>query len=123
LPKVYIDARWIVRALSNLLVNAHKYTSDSSTITLRGYIETTEHTLMLEVSDDGPGIPLESQPRLFDRFYRVPSIEQMVPGTGLGLAIVKSVADLHGGKIVVKSAPGEGSCFQMALPLAVPATT
>ena len=126
LPQVYLDPRWIVRALSNLLNNAHKYTPDKSTITLRAYINQvagpTGHTLMMEVSDDGPGIPAESQPHLFERFYRVPSVENVVPGTGLGLAIVKSVAELHGGEISVESAPGVGSRFSMALPLALPIT-
>jgi len=123
LPKTYLDSRWIIRALSNLLTNAHKYTPDGSTITLRGYVDLDDNLLILQVCDNGPGIPIESQSRLFDRFYRVPSVEKTVPGTGLGLAIVKSVAELHSGKIAVNSTPGEGSCFQLSLPLTLPVTT
>ncbi|MHB8750114.1 MAG: sensor histidine kinase [Aggregatilineales bacterium] len=120
LPRVYADARWLTRALANLLTNANKYTPEGGVIVLRALIE--EGELRIEVADNGPGIPLDAQSRLFERFYRVQQTEDSAPGTGLGLAIVKSVADLHHGHVAVESAPGQGSCFRLALPLALAET-
>ena len=67
----------------------------------------------IEVIDNGPGIAVDLQPRLFERFYRATS--DKIQGTGLGLAIVKSVAELHGGGVYVRSQPGNGSTFGMTL--------
>ncbi len=120
LPRVYADARWLTRALANLLSNANKYTPEGGVIVLRASVEDSE--LRIEVSDNGPGIPLDAQSRLFERFYRVQQTEDIAPGTGLGLAIVKSVADLHHGRVTVESAPGRGSCFCLAVPLALAET-
>jgi two-component system phosphate regulon sensor histidine kinase PhoR len=71
------------------------------------------------VQDDGPGIPAEALERVFERFYRVDkgrSREQ--GGTGLGLAIVKHIVQSHGGKVWVKSEPGQGATFCFTLPQA-----
>jgi PAS domain S-box-containing protein len=110
------DERWLYRALANLLSNAHKYTQEGSKITLRAGAQ--DQMLILQVEDNGPGIPPEAQERLFERFYRVRQTEEKVPGTGLGLAIVKSVAERHNGEAYVYSEPGKGSIFGMALPYA-----
>ncbi len=115
LPLIQGDSRWLYRALANLISNAHKYTSDSGNITLRAFAD--DHELTLEVQDDGPGIPYEAQARLFERFYRVPQMEEKVHGTGLGLAIVKSVIERHQGRVEVQSEPGFGSKFSLILPL------
>ena len=70
----------------------------------------------VKVLDQGVGIPQEHLPRLFERFYRVdPSRSRKVGGTGLGLAIVKHIAQAHGGKVGVESAPGRGSTFTIYL--------
>jgi len=70
------------------------------------------------VEDNGPGIPLDMQERLFDRFHRAFSSAQPRQGSGLGLAIAKAVAEAHGGRVYFSSKPGKGSTFGMALPVA-----
>jgi two-component system phosphate regulon sensor histidine kinase PhoR len=117
LPPYNGDERWLYRALTNLISNAHKYTQRGSTITVRA--EAHGSALVLQVEDNGPGIPPEAQGRLFERFYRVRSTEEKIQGTGLGLAIVKSVAEKHQGRVFVNSEPGQGSTFGMILPCQV----
>ena len=73
---------------------------------------------MLEVADTGIGIPEGEQDRLFQRFFRSSTAtEQAIPGTGLGLVISKAIAEAHGGTIGVRSSPGRGTCFHVAIPL------
>lgn len=109
---LHIDRQWVSRAISNYLDNAIKYTPPGSRITLRVF--TSGDLLHIEVSDDGPGVAVEAQSRLFERFYRA-NEDETTPGTGLGLAIVKSVAEAHGGGVYVQSSPGQGSVFGMTL--------
>jgi len=80
------------------------------------YVFVQDKSIYFEVRDSGPGIPLQAQARLFDRFYRVENRKD-VSGSGLGLAIVKSVAEAHGGNVYVRSKEGEGSTFGMRIPL------
>ncbi len=117
LPPVLGDARWLRRALENLLANAIKYTPDGGKITLRAFTSGDGKEVTLEVEDNGPGIPPDAQVHLFERFYRVAVTEDVAPGTGLGLAIVKSVAEKHGGRVFVRSKVGEGSTFGLVLPV------
>ncbi|MDX1992823.1 MAG: ATP-binding protein [bacterium] len=112
-PAIMADMRWIKRALHNYLENASKYTPEGGTVLLRAYRD--GDMLHLEVTDNGPGIPLNAQPRLFERFYRV-NDNSKIKGTGLGLAIVKSVAEAHGGTVYVRSKPGQGSTFGLTIP-------
>lgn len=112
LPLLYIDRRWIVRAIMNYLDNAYKYGFHGMQVVLRVFLN--KPMLHVEVADNGPGIPFEIQPRLFERFYRA-SPDGDIPGTGLGLAIVKSVAETHGGSAYVQSRPGQGSIFGFTL--------
>jgi PAS domain S-box-containing protein len=114
LPLYHGDERWLYRALTNLISNAHKYTQRGSTITVRA--EAHGSDLVLQVEDNGPGISPEAQARLFERFYRVRNTEEKIQGTGLGLAIVKSVAEKHNGQVFVNSEPGRGSIFGLILP-------
>ena len=74
--------------------------------------------VILHVADNGPGIPLEEQGRIFEKFYRATNAPNGVPGTGLGLAIVKTIVDNHRGRIWVDSKPGKGAVFTVVLPVA-----
>jgi signal transduction histidine kinase len=68
------------------------------------------------VADDGPGIPQEHLPHIFERFYRVDAARSNQPGNGLGLAIANEIARVHGGELTVQSAPGMGTQFILRLP-------
>lgn len=96
-----IRPRLAVRALSNLLDNAHKYSPPGEPI------EVAEAGGRIEVRDYGEGIPPEDQPFVFDRFFRSATARTR-PGNGIGLAIVQRVADIHGGEAWVRSAEGVG---------------
>jgi signal transduction histidine kinase len=74
-----------------------------------------ENGLSIEVTDNGQGIPADSLPHLFDRFYRVPGTD--TEGTGLGLSIVKSIIEKHNGSVQATSAEGKGSTFTITLPV------
>jgi len=79
--------------------------------------------MILQVSDNGPGIPVTEQPRIFDKFYRGSNIDAEIEGSGLGLAIVKTIVESHQGRIWVESVEGKGSSFFIVLPiLSEPAT-
>jgi two-component system phosphate regulon sensor histidine kinase PhoR len=102
-------------ALSNLVLNAFKYSPRDSPVRVRWCREGGE--LQLRVEDRGPGIEARHIPRLTERFYRVDdSRAKETGGTGLGLAIVKHVAVSHGAELRIDSKPGEGSCFKLVFP-------
>jgi heavy metal sensor kinase len=109
------DVDCLRQVLFNLLDNAVKYTQSGGSVTVRGHATDTEATV--EVIDTGIGIPAESLPRVFDRFYRVDkSRSRQMGGTGLGLSICKALIERHGGRIEVESAEGKGSTFRVVLP-------
>ncbi|MBI3972075.1 MAG: PAS domain S-box protein [Chloroflexi bacterium] len=114
---VAVDVERLERALVNLLTNAHKFGRHGGTIRLT--LERTPSEVVLSVADDGPGIPIADQQRIFERFYRPEgaSYTQHTQGSGLGLAIAQAVAHLHGGRIWVESRPGAGATFRIALPV------
>ncbi|RJX26135.1 MAG: HAMP domain-containing protein [Desulfurivibrio sp.] len=112
LPKVRADANKITWVLTNLISNALRYVSRGGQINLRAHrIGPLVH---LSVRDDGPGIPLAYQARIFQKFVQVKGRE--ADGTGLGLAICKEIVRAHGGGIWVESSPGLGSTFTFTLP-------
>jgi two-component system phosphate regulon sensor histidine kinase PhoR len=117
LPAVSVDVTQMHRAICNLVENAIKYTPPGGAIEISTQLAGEE--VEIAVADNGPGVPEEDQPKLFQRFYRAyqPGTEG-VPGTGLGLNLVKSVVELHGGTVSVESAPSEGSTFTIRLPTA-----
>jgi two-component system phosphate regulon sensor histidine kinase PhoR len=104
--------------LLNLVDNAVKYCPEGSRVAVRWSGGSENASLfILEVSDNGPGIPPRDLERIFERFYRVEkSRHRDSGGTGLGLAIVRHIALLHGGSISVRSQPGHGSTFTLTLP-------
>ncbi|MES1211336.1 MAG: ATP-binding protein, partial [Acidobacteriota bacterium] len=115
-PVVAGDADSIERMVLNLVDNGIKYNRPDGEVLLR-LSQAGEHAV-LEVSDTGIGIPPESLPRLFERFYRVDKGRARDDGgTGLGLAIVKHVVQAHGGQVDVESRAGKGTTFRVRLPL------
>jgi len=111
---VRVDRDMVSRVLTNLLDNAAKFTPTEGKIKLQ--IAERDDKLLFVVSDTGPGIPLESQENIFERFTRLESAKG-TQGTGLGLPFCKLAVEAHGGKIWVESTPGEGSEFKFTLPL------
>jgi two-component system phosphate regulon sensor histidine kinase PhoR len=109
------DPELLERAVGNLVENALKYTPEGGRIRARAGRD--GDAVAFAVEDSGIGIPEADQPRVFERFYRVDkSRSRDLGGTGLGLAIVKHIAQLHGGSVSVRSAPGRGSTFTLHLP-------
>ena len=116
LPSAKVDPDAMEQAILNLLSNAVKYSGDRREIDLR--LTRSDGQAVIEVSDRGIGIALEEQKKIFKQFYRVPSPDNDgVPGTGLGLTLVRHVAEGHGGRVTVDSAPGRGSTFAIHIPL------
>ena len=104
------------QVLDNLIANAVKFAGH------HGHIQVTVsergESAVVEVADDGPGIPLEEQERVFERFARASNAdERAAPGAGLGLTVVKSIVEGHGGEVGVLSAPGAGTTMRVTLPL------
>ncbi|MCS6835751.1 MAG: hybrid sensor histidine kinase/response regulator [Anaerolineae bacterium] len=110
------DANRLSRVVDNLVSNAIKYTRRGGEVSVA--LSLMDGQAVLEVRDNGLGIPTEALDRLFEPFYRVNTIEhRAVEGTGLGLSIVKSIVEAHGGSIEVESQLGQGSTFRVFLPL------
>lgn len=114
LPLARVDAGLIERALANLLDNALRVTPTGGSIRVR--VEPIAHGVRLEVSDTGPGVAPEDQPKVFERFYQTTLHRDLRGSAGLGLAIVRRVAELHGGRAGLDSLPGRGSTFFVELP-------
>jgi signal transduction histidine kinase len=107
------DADRIAQVVSNLLENAAKYAGDAACITVR--TSTRRERVHIEIEDDGPGIPVEQQRAVFERRYRGHSGTN---GLGLGLYLSRMIAARLGGSLTVRSAPGQGATFILALPAA-----
>jgi len=116
LPPVLGSRTHLSQLVDNLIGNAVKYTPPGGKIRVTLRVE--QKQLIIRVTDNGPGIPLEEQGRIFEKFYRASNVGKEVQGTGLGLAIVKTIVDNHRGRIWVDSKPGKGSVFTVVLPVA-----
>jgi len=113
---VVADADRLEQVLVNLLDNANKYSPPGGELTVKW--ERQGNDVLLKIIDQGPGIPTEHQPRLFERFYRVDKARSREQGgTGLGLSIVKHIMQRHEGTVTIDSAPGRGSTFTCRFPL------
>ena len=114
LPPLALDRRLLKLALKQILDNALKYSPPHSPINVRVFNGSGQ--VNFEITDHGPGIPQQEQSRVFERFYRSPSVKTQVPGFGLGLAIATNIVQAHHGELTVNSRPGE-TTFRMTLPL------
>jgi heavy metal sensor kinase len=115
---ISVDRLILRQVIVNLLDNAIKYSPPGSRILVRVQSERNKQ-VFLDVIDQGPGIPNEHQPYVFDRFYRVDKARTRGwGGTGLGLSITRWAVEAHGGGITLESEEGHGSTFRISLPLA-----
>ncbi len=115
------DAARLERVLANLLANAIKYSPTGGPVEVRLRREDTPAGAwaVLEVHDEGLGIPPEDLPHIFERFYRGRNVAATIPGTGLGLFVARQIVAQHGGTITAASTPGQGTTFTVRLPLGV----
>jgi PAS domain S-box-containing protein len=119
-PLIAGDRARIAQLLDNLVSNAIKFTPEGGRVDVR--VRALKQRAVLEVRDSGMGIPAGEQEFLFQRFFRTSTAtEQAIQGTGLGLAISKAIVEAHSGSISVTSEEGEGTTFQVSLPLHTPA--
>jgi signal transduction histidine kinase len=119
LPALEMDPGRMRQVLSNLIDNAFRHTREGSHITLRARAEAG--ALVIQVCDDGDGIPASELPHIFDRFYRVDPARRRSAyrdeGSGLGLSIARQLVEMHRGTITAESLPGHGATFSIRLPL------
>ncbi|HOP68821.1 MAG: HAMP domain-containing sensor histidine kinase [Dethiobacteria bacterium] len=117
LPLLMVDERRFYQVMINLVENALRFSPRGGTIRVRAH--PGEGGVFFYVSDEGPGIPKEEQPFIWNRFYKVDKARsRQETGCGLGLAIVRRIVELHGGWITVESEPGCGTTFTFWLPAA-----
>jgi PAS domain S-box-containing protein len=116
MPAILCDRDRILQVISNLLSNALKSVRSGDSISLCAQV--VDRDAVFSVSDTGPGIAIADQRRMFERYWRSPSVEYK--GTGLGLAIARGLVEAHRGRLWVESQPGHGATFSFSVPLAVP---
>jgi PAS domain S-box-containing protein len=114
LPQVLGDSDRLVQVLTNLVSNAIKYSPQGGEILITTHV--AKGTVYVSVRDHGVGVPPEFASRLFGRFERYEKTPGTIIGTGLGLAIARQIIEMHGGKIWVESAEGNGSVFYFTVP-------
>lgn len=116
LPEIYIDPDLIRHVYSNLISNAIRYTGQRGEITVKVYVQDGE--IVSEVSDNGIGIPMEEQERMFEKFFRASNaLKKFTEGSGLGLYLTKTIIESSRGKISFNSVEGKGTTFVFTLPI------
>jgi two-component system sensor histidine kinase KdpD len=116
LPPLWLDFVLVEHVLVNLLENAAKYSPPGTTI----HVKAQHHnqTVVVEVADEGVGVPTTDLERIFDKFYRVQRSDRQGAGTGLGLSICRGIVEAHGGRISARSpANGKGTAFVITFPI------
>ena len=113
-PRVRGDRERLKQILLNLIENAVKYSPAGGQVDVNAWSD--DGRVLVAVEDHGPGIPREQHGLIFEKFGRA-NVGGGKPGSGLGLFIARSIAEAHGGKLDVRSAPGQGATFTLALPL------
>jgi len=117
LPAVFADAHQIQQVLLNLVINAEQAMLSANgrgSLVLRTWHDVERHAVVLQVSDDGPGVPVEVKNKIFDPFF---TTKEVGKGTGLGLTVAYAIVQEHGGSIHVVSPPTGGASFTVELPL------
>ena len=117
LPPVRANPVRLRQLMDNLISNAIKFSPDGGEVRIG--LRCDVHQLVFEVKDSGPGIPLEDQAHIFERFYRARNVDG-TEGSGLGLTIVKTIAENYNGRVWVESTEGQGSSFSVVLPAQEP---
>lgn len=113
---VWYDAKQLQKVVNNLLSNAFKYTPNGGEISLS--VAKRGHEVVVDVADNGCGIPIKEQNNIFNRFYQTAAtLSSQNAGSGIGLALAKGIVELHHGTIGVISVPDEGSTFSFSIPL------
>ncbi len=115
--RIFLDEKMLYSILSNLLLNAIKYSPEDSQIELM--LQYQSEATIFQVKDQGMGIPPEDQEKIFDPFYRAKNVES-IGGTGLGLAVVKTCVELHQGRIYLESKIRQGTTFVVEIPPCYP---
>ena len=115
LPQIIGDSVRLRQVVDNLLGNALRYTPKGGRIGVM--LREENEQIILQVSDNGVGIPTVDRPHIFEKFYRASNVVENISGSGLGLAIVKTIVETHNGRIWVDSTEGEGSSFTIVLPI------
>jgi two-component system NtrC family sensor kinase len=117
LPQVFADGHQVQQVLLNLVINAEQAmlaAHGRGTIVVRTWHDANQEAVVLEINDDGPGIPDELQPKIFDPFF---TTKEVGKGTGLGLTVAYAIVQEHGGRIRLESHPSSGASFYVELPV------
>ncbi|HZR25051.1 MAG TPA: ATP-binding protein [Vicinamibacterales bacterium] len=117
LPQVFADGHQIQQVLLNLVINAEQAMVSShgrGTLVVRTWHDADNEAVILEINDDGPGIPDDLQPKIFDPFF---TTKEVGKGTGLGLTVAYAIVQEHGGRIRLESRPSGGASFYVELPV------
>jgi two-component system, cell cycle sensor histidine kinase and response regulator CckA len=117
LPQVFADGHQVQQVLLNLIINAEQAmiaANGRGTLVVRTWHDADQESVVLEINDDGPGIPDELQPKIFDPFF---TTKEVGKGTGLGLTVAYAIVQEHGGRIRLESVPGKGASFYVELPI------
>ena len=126
LPQVFADGHQLQQVLLNLIINAEQAmiaANGRGTLVVRTWHDADQESVILEINDDGPGIPEELQPKIFDPFF---TTKEVGKGTGLGLTVAYAIVQEHGGRIHLESKPNGGASFYVELPISggkLPPTT
>ncbi len=117
LPQVFADGHQVQQVLLNLIINAEQAMLSSNgrgTLVVRTWHDPSQESVVLEINDDGPGIPDDLQPKIFDPFFTTKEVGQ---GTGLGLTVAYAIVQEHAGRIRLESRAGRGASFYVELPV------